>query len=335
MRTSYLPRRSLLNAFAAVSTGSRSRSVEQRVERRLVVVAAGEEQRPGPRRFGRQLLDPDVPELHQARRPGPLAPHVLRAVMLEGEAAPLGEVGDRGARDDGHAVQDDRDRLTPRRDLEMVPLAHRPVSLVPGGDGGAEVGRGVAAGPHGVHLARADGPAPDVDLVIAVAAEEDAGVGVGQRELQFFAVDVLRVRAVGQDVRDVLVDERRLLEPPVQPQHEVAVLPLGPQVLVARGFAAGVVVDHAVDDLPVPVVAVGHLPAGEVLAVEQGDEALRLRIVARRGQRGGEQGGGKGDEAQGRMADVLDDGWPGCRPVMPLGYAKEKGHAGACPTRSG
>src|SRR4051812_2772924 len=85
-------------------------------------------------------------------------------------------------------------------------ISHRPVGPVPGGGGGAGVGGGVAAGPHGVHLARADGPAPDVDLVIAVAAEEDAGVGVGQRELQFFAVDVLRVRAVGQDVRDVLVD---------------------------------------------------------------------------------------------------------------------------------
>ena len=61
-------------------------------------------------------------------------------------------------------------------------------------------------------------------------------------------------------------------------QDEVAVLLLADQrFLFALGLAPGVVVDHAVDDLPVAVVPLGDVPAGEVLAVEQGDEALRLR----------------------------------------------------------
>ena len=47
-------------------------------------------------------------------------------------------------------------------------------------------------------------------------------------------------------------------------------------------FAAGVVVDDAVDDLPVAVVALGHLPAGQVLAVEERDETRRARSRRRR-----------------------------------------------------
>ena len=105
--------------------------------------------------------------------------------------------------------------------------------------------------------------------------------------------------AVRQDVGDVRVGVRRLLDAPIDPKDEVAKGLFGPEALVAGGLALGVVVDDAVDHLPVPAVAGRHLPAGQVLAVEEGHEPLgRLRwvVVARR--QGGQHpkgGGGQSD----------------------------------------
>ena len=108
-------------------------------------------------------------------------------------------------------------------DLEVVPLADRLVGLRAGRGGGAELGRCLPVHADAVELARADRPAPDVGLEPAVAAQVDTGIGVRQREFQFLAVDVLGVGAVGQDIGDVLVDERRFLEPPVDLEDEVAI----------------------------------------------------------------------------------------------------------------
>ena len=60
-------------------------------------------------------------------------------------------------------------------------------------------------------------------------ANENAGIRVGQRELHLLAANVARVRAVRQDVGDIRIDVRRLLDAPVDLQHEVAELPLGPR----------------------------------------------------------------------------------------------------------
>ena len=79
-------------------------------------------------------------------------------------------------------------------------------------------------------------------------------------------MNVPGVGAVGQDVGDVRVDVRRFLDPPVDMQLEVAEFAFQPEALVALGLALGVVVDHAVHDLPVAAIPLGHLPAGEVLA---------------------------------------------------------------------
>ena len=127
--------------------------------------------------------------------------------------------------DDRLPVQHDLDGLALDGDLEVVPLADRLVGLGARRGGGAKLGRRLRVGADAVHLARADRPAPDVRLEPAVAAEEDPGIRVRQREPQLLAVDVLGVGAVGQDVGNVLVDERRLLEPPIDLQDEVAVLP--------------------------------------------------------------------------------------------------------------
>ena len=115
----------------------------------------------------------------------------------------------------------------------MVPLADGFVGLGAGRGGGAQLGRRFGIHADAVELARADRPAPDVGLEPAVAAQIDAGIRIRQREFQLLAVDVLGVRAVGQDVGNVLVDERRFLEPPIDLEDEVAILDLAPEGLVA------------------------------------------------------------------------------------------------------
>ena len=56
---------------------------------------------------GVQFFDVDILELDQAGRAGPVAILVLAAVVLKGEAAAVGKVGDGGPGDDGLAVQRD------------------------------------------------------------------------------------------------------------------------------------------------------------------------------------------------------------------------------------
>ena len=78
------------------------------------------------------------------------------------------------------------------------------------------------------------------------------------------------------------------------------ILALAPERLVALGLAPGVVVDHAVDDLPVPVVALGDFPAGEVLAVEERHEALGGGVVVgarRRSRRASKTASGSDGES--------------------------------------
>src|SRR5262249_7338583 len=54
----------------------------------------------------------------------------------------------------------------------------------------------------------------------------------------------------------------------------------GPQALVPLGFALGVVVDDAAgQNFPVAVVSGRHLPAGEILAVEERREAGRNNAI--------------------------------------------------------
>src|SRR6185369_1233519 len=65
--------------------------------------------------------------------------------------------------------------------------------------------------------------------------------------------------AVGEDVGDVRVGVRRLLDPPVDAEDKVGEGAVGPQALVAPRLALGVVVDDASDDLPVAVVPLRRL----------------------------------------------------------------------------
>jgi len=83
-----------------------------------------------------------------------------------------------------------------------------------------------------------------------------------------------------EDVHHVGIHEGRCLDAPVNLEHEIAQLAIAPKGLVTLGFARGVVVNDAVHHFPVAVVAIRHLPAGEVLAVKQGGEAGGRFVVA-------------------------------------------------------
>ena len=119
-----------------------------------------------------------------------------------------------------------------------------------------------------VHLARPDRPAPDVHLKEPVAAEKDTRIRVRQRQLHLLAVDVPGMRAVRQDIGDILVDEGASLSRQSSCKTKSRVFAVAPERLVALGLAAGVVVDDAVDDLPVAVVPLGHFPPGRSLPLK-------------------------------------------------------------------
>ena len=185
--------------------------------------------------------------------------------MLKGEPAAVGEVGDGRAGDHRFSVQHDLHGLAFDRDLEMVPFADRFVGLGARGDGGTDIGRCLGIHPDAVHLARPDRPAPDIHLKKAVAAKEDTGISVGKGERSSLPWMSLACVPSGKIYGNVLVDERCFLEPPVELQDEVAIFAVAPERFVALGLAAGVVIDDAIDDFPVAVVALGHFPAGQIL----------------------------------------------------------------------
>ena len=179
------------------------------------------------------------------------------------------------------------DRLALDGDLEVVPLADRACRPASAGVTAARSSGGVFGSVRMPYISPEPiGQHQMLTWWLPDAAEVDAGIGVGQGQLQLLAVDVPGVGAVGQDVGDVRVDVRRFLEPPVDVQLEVAELAVQPEALVPLGLALGVVVDHAVDHLPVAAIALGHLPAGEVLAVEERREARRRLVVGGRRRRG-------------------------------------------------
>jgi hypothetical protein len=77
-----------------------------------------------------------------------------------------------------------------------------------------------------------------------------------------------------------IVEDGRFSKPPIHVQDEIAILAVAPERLVPLSFALGIVVDDAIDDLPVSVIAVGALqprrsfplksetnPSGGVLSV--------------------------------------------------------------------
>ena len=135
--------------------------------------------------------------------------------------------------------------------------------------------------PDPVHFARPDRPAPDVHLKAAFAPQEDARIRVRQGQAQFLALDIPRVSAVRQNVRHVRIHVGCRSNSPVHVQHKIPVFFFAPQVLVSWRLAFRVVIDHPIDDLPVPAVAGRHLPAGEVLPIEQRHKSGRGLVVRR------------------------------------------------------
>src|SRR5207302_7323561 len=119
---------------------------------------------------------------------------------------------------------------------------------------GADLGRLGFVGAIAVDFARSDGPAPDVDLALVVAAQIDAAVaGVVHFHFFLLAGVVGRILAAGHDDRPLHL-LRLARQPPIGQQREVAEFLLGPQILVL-GFALAVVFQQPVGALPVPLVA--------------------------------------------------------------------------------
>ena len=81
-------------------------------------------------------------------------------------------------------------RLPPDRDLERVPLADVAVGQLLRRHARAHLGRHLVVDAVAVDLARADRPAPDVDLRLGLAAQVDAGVRVGHGHQHRLAVRV-------------------------------------------------------------------------------------------------------------------------------------------------
>src|SRR5207244_13311466 len=97
-----------------------------------------------------------------------------------------------------------------------------------------------------------------------------------------FPSGIPRVGPVREDIVDVGVGIRRFFDSPVHLQDEVPELLLAEEALFAFGFALSIVVDNAVDDLPVPVVSLRYFPISKIAAVEYRRKAGRSRIVRTR-----------------------------------------------------
>ena len=228
-------------------------------------------------------------------------------MVLEGERAGRGETRELRVFDHGFSVEDDGETFAAEGDFKGVPFADGFIGADFRGDAGADGGRHFGVHAVAVHFAGADGPAPDVELGLAGAAQVNAGVGVGRGRDEVFAVGAFFVGAVGEDGGDG-VEARGLFDAPVEAEGEVAVGFFGPEIFVAGSFGAGVVVDDAVEDFPVAVVADGRFPPGEVAAVEERDPARGKCGRGRGGRAGerreGERGGEQGEETGEFHGDV-------------------------------
>jgi len=159
------------------------------------------------------------------------------AVVLKGDAPARRQIRDLRASNHRLAIKRDVDGVATHGDFKMIPFADGFVRLRAWRGGRTHLRRQLAVHANPVHFTGADGPAEDVHLIFARTAQQDARVGIREREFQFFAVDIACVRAIGQDVRNVWIHVRRLFDTPIHVQHEVAELALGPETFVAVGFA--------------------------------------------------------------------------------------------------
>src|SRR5262249_14370216 len=154
-------------------------------------------------------------------------------------------------------------------------------------DAGANFGRKIFIQSIAPDFARTGRPAPDVDLALAAAAQENAAVArIGHLDLLLLALIVKCVFAAGQD------DGAHLLfgfwvPAPITDENEVAVFLLRPEIFVL-GFAFAVVVENPIFRLPMTFVAGLVLPSSQVDAGVKRLESfgerrdfVRLRIGGR------------------------------------------------------
>ncbi len=179
------------------------------------------------------------------------------------------EVLHRGVVDDPLTVQVDRRPRADLEDAETVPFAERPVGQderVPAGGPEAIVEEAARAliGPA-IPLAPLLGRVPDLHL--RSAPEIDAAVGLGDGLVVDLQLDVAVILVRGQIGPLAVIDQFAALDSPVRLG---VVRPLGQLLrlllVVHGGKLTRVEMGHAV-------------PAGEALAIEQGDETRRGELV--------------------------------------------------------
>src|SRR4029078_1841488 len=120
-------------------------------------------------------------------------------------------------------------------DVVGVPLADVSIGILRRRRRRTHSGRHFLVHSIAVDFTGPDGPAPDIHLRLARAAQENPGIGIRHGYADLLSIGVFLVRAVVFDDRDVRVDVRRRLDAPVDVQREIAVRTFGPQTLVSRG----------------------------------------------------------------------------------------------------
>ena len=98
--------------------------------------------------------------------------------MLQRDGGELRGLGEAGLVENGFAVQNNREVLALHRNFKGVPFADGFIGIFARRDRRANFGVGVII-TIAVDFAGADPPVPDIDLVLAGAANIDPGIGDG------------------------------------------------------------------------------------------------------------------------------------------------------------
>ena len=197
-------------------------------------------------------------------------------MVLQPDGAAVGNFVQVNAVDDELAIDPDGHELTPNDDFRGVPFPDGMVRIHERHSSPADFRRLVRIHTVAIDFAGPVRPVPDVVLGLAVAARKDTRIGIGHGHHHGPAVLVPLVGAVGKDDRYAGIRVRLYGgKAPVDLERVVAVILLAPEALVSFRLAFRVIVDNAVDHLPVAAVAFGDDPAVEVFPVEYGSVAFR------------------------------------------------------------
>ena len=192
------------------------------------------------------------------------------AVVLQSNGAFAGQAGKFGFFNDLLIIEKHRDLITFDGNQKTVPLADRFVSPHLGRAGSTDRKRHLGIVAVAINFTRANGPTPNVDLALLIAAQIDPTVpaGFGGR-LDAAPLAIKLIGAIGVDDRGGSF-AAFVLPAPVHLEDKVFVTFGCPEMGIGRG-AFAIVNEGTVlpADLPVWFVGIGQLPSVEVDAVKE------------------------------------------------------------------